>query len=451
MYFLLIVLLSILIGNTIFMSQENLPTKLYNVGLSYKKADVQVRGAFSVTKENQKLLLVEAKRRGIDGLFVLSTCNRTEITGFAKHPFELISLMIKYSKGSVEEFINVSNVYKNNDAVSHLFNIATGLDSQILGDYEIVGQLRESFKLAKKMGTTNAYLERLMNLVLQASKDVKNNTKLSSGTTSVSYAAIQYIIDTVKNCNDKKVLIYGFGEIGKNTCKNVLEYTSNKNITLINRTLDKVVDFERCHSNVTVAEFSKLTEEIHKADILIVSTGSNTPTVTKENLKPGKEILIIDLSMPENVDVAVKELSEVTLINVDELSKITDKTVETRKEQVPLAEKIIEKYREEFNEWISHRKYVPAVNALKESLMAIQQDEINFYSKKNKDFNVEDYMPKKEARKMDTFIQYGVAAAEQAFQDSGLVVTDENVLLLFRRSRRLRTSSSREKQIADKV
>ena len=94
--------------------------------------------------------------------------------------------------------------------------------------------------------------------------------------------------------------------------------------------------------------------------------------------------------MPENVDLAVKELSEVTLINVDELYKITDKTVETRKEQVPLAEKIIEKYREEFNEWISHRKYVPAVNALKESLMAIQQDEINFYSKKNKDFNVED-------------------------------------------------------------
>ncbi len=382
--------MSILIGNTIFMSQENLPTKFYNVGLSYKKADVQVRGAFSITKENQKLLLVEAKRRGIDGLFVLSTCNRTEITGFAKHPFELISLMIKYSKGSVEEFINVSNVYKNNDAVSHLFDIATGLDSQILGDYEIVGQLKESFKLAKKLGTTNAYLERLMNLVLQASKDVKNNTKLSSGTTSVSYAAIQYIIDTVENYNEKKILIYGFGEIGKNTCKNVLEYTSNKNITLVNRTLDKAVDFERCHKNINVAEFSNLTEEIHKTDILIVSTGSNTPTVTEENLKAGKEILIIDLSMPENVDIAVKELNEVTLINVDELSKITDKTIETRKEQIPLAEKIIEKYREEFNEWISHRKYVPAVNALKESLMMIQQDEINFYSKKNKDFNVED-------------------------------------------------------------
>ena len=197
------------------MSQENLPTKFYNVGLSYKKADVKVRGAFSITKENQKLLLKEAKDNGIDGIFVLSTCNRTEITGFAKHPFELISLLIKYSNGTVEDFIKVSNVHKNKDAVRHLFQIGTGLDSQILGDYEIVGQLKEAFKLAKKIGTTNAYLERLMNLVLQASKDVKNNTKLSSGTTSVAYAAVQYIVENVVDYNNKNILIYGLGEIGK--------------------------------------------------------------------------------------------------------------------------------------------------------------------------------------------------------------------------------------------
>ncbi|GGK56690.1 MULTISPECIES: glutamyl-tRNA reductase [Flavobacteriaceae] len=371
------------------MNQESLPAKFYNVGLSYKKADVKVRGAFSLTKENQKLLLVEAKEKGIEGIFVLSTCNRTEITGFAKHPFELISLLIKYSNGTVEDFINVSNVYKNKDAVRHLFNIATGIDSQILGDYEIVGQLKQSFKLAKKLGTTNAYLERLMNLVLQASKDVKNNTKLSSGTTSVAYAAIQYIIDNVQDYNNKKILVYGLGEIGKNTCKNILEYTSNKNITLVNRTLEKAIGFEQIHNNVAVADFSKLTDEIHATDILIVSTGSNTPTVTKEHLKEGKELLIIDLSMPENVDIAVKSEPGITLINVDELSKITDKTIETRKKQIPLAEKIIDKYKAEFNDWISHRKYVPAVNALKESLQAIQHDEIDFHSKKIKDFNIE--------------------------------------------------------------
>jgi len=371
------------------MSQENLPTKLYNVGLSYKKADVKMRGAFSITKENQKLLLKAAKKKGIDGVFVLSTCNRTEITGFAKHPFELISLLIKFSNGNVDDFINVSNVYKNKDAVKHLFNIGTGLDSQILGDYEIVGQLKESFKLAKKEGTTNAYIERLMNLVLQASKDVKNHTKLSSGTTSVAYAAIQYIVENVENHSDKKILIYGLGEIGKNTCKNVLNYTSNKQITLINRTHETALGFVEEHPEVKAVHFKDLTTEIHNTDILIVATGASLPTVTKEHLKKGQDLLILDLSMPENVDVSVKEIPGIRLVNVDELSKITDKTIETRKNEIPAAEAIIDKYKEEFNDWISHRKYVPAVNALKESLKIIQQDEINFHTKKIKDFNIE--------------------------------------------------------------
>ncbi len=366
-----------------------MPTKFYNVGLSYKKADVKMRGAFSITKENQKLLLIAAKEKGIDGIFVLSTCNRTEITGFAKHPFELISLLVEFSNGNVEDFINVSNVYKNKAAVKHLFNIGTGLDSQILGDYEIVGQLKESFKLAKKMGTTNAYLERLMNLVLQASKDVKNHTKLSSGTTSVAYAAIQYIIENIEDYNHKKILIYGLGEIGKNTCKNVLEYTSNKMVTLVNRTIEKALEFESIHPEVSVVEYKELTSKIKESDILIVSTGASVPTVNKNHLDERKNLLILDLSMPENVEASVKEISGVTLVNLDELSKITLKTIETRKNEIPAAEKIIAKYKGEFNEWISIRKFVPAVNALKESLQSIQSNEIDFHSRKIKDFNIE--------------------------------------------------------------
>ena len=371
------------------MSLEKLPSKLYNVGLSYKKADVKMRGAFSVSKENQKLLLKEATANGINGIFVLSTCNRTEITGFAKHPFELISLLVKYSNGSVEDFINVSNVYKNKDAVRHLFEIGTGLDSQILGDYEIVGQLKESFKQAKKLGTTNAYLERMMNLVLQASKEVKNTTKLSSGTTSVSYAAVQYIMDNIPEYNTKKILVYGLGEIGKNTCKNILEYTNNKHVTLVNRTFEKAADFKKTHPKIAIAHFSNLKEEIQDADVLVVSTGASTPTINENHIQKGKELLIIDLSMPENVAVSLKTAQGITLVNVDELSKITDKTIETRKSEIPLAIAIIKKHKAEFNDWISHRKYVPAVNALRESLQTIQQDEINFHTKKIKNFNTE--------------------------------------------------------------
>ena len=371
------------------MNQNGLPTKLYNVGLNYKKADVKVRGSFSITKKDQKLLLEEAKKNGIQGIFVVSTCNRTEITGFAKHPFELISYILKYSNGSLEEFIKVSNVYKNKAAVNHLFNIGTGLDSQILGDYEIVGQLKKSFKQAKKIGTTNAYLERLMNIIIQASKDVKNNTKLSSGTTSVAYASVQYIIDHIPDYNDKKILNFGLGDIGKNACKNVLEYTSNKNVTLINRTYEKAMEFKKVHPNVSIKDYATLEEQINETDILIVSTGSNLPTINHSHINKNRPLLILDLSMPENVDPSVKKIEGVTLVNVDELSKITDKTIETRKKEIPKAEKIINTYKKEFNDWIATRKYVPAVNALKESLQTIQNDVINQQSKKLQGFNTD--------------------------------------------------------------
>ena len=371
------------------MSLNESPQKLYNVGLNYKKADINVRGAFSITKENQVLLLKEAKENGCEGLFVVSTCNRTEITGFAEHPFELISLLVKYSKGKVEDFIHVSNVYKNKAAVNHLFNIGVGLESQILGDYEIVSQLKNSFNQAKRLGTTNAYLERLINLVLQASKEVKNKTKLSSGTTSVSYAAVQYIMDTIPDYNNKKILNFGLGDIGKNTCKNILHYTKINDLTLINRTHNKAKSFKEKNPEITIKNLNELTNELHHTDILIVSTGANYHTITQQHIQENKEMLILDLSMPENVDLALKERPGITLVNVDELSKITDKTIETRKKEIPFAETIIEQYKQEFNDWISYRKFVPAVNALKESLQTIQGHEIDFHRKKINNFNEE--------------------------------------------------------------
>ena len=360
---------------------------LYNIGVSYRKADAHTRGRYSLSKQNQIDLLKEAKSIGFDGVFILSTCNRTEITGFAEHPFQLIQLLCKYSGGNVEEFAQISYVYKSNEAVNQLFRIGTGLESQILGDYEIVGQLKLAFKLAKKYDTINAHLERLLNLVLQASKIVKNTTQLSSGTTSVSYAAVQFIIQNVPNYDQKNILVFGLGKMGKHTCKNLAQYTKNKSVCLINRTEEKAISFVKTHSSIRNSSISNLTQEIAKSDILIVSTGSDTPTITKQHISPEKEILILDLSMPENVETSVNQFENVTLVNVDELSKITLETLSTRQNEVPKAEKIIEVYKEEFNDWLNNRKLVPAINALKESLESIKKDEINFHKKKIKNFD----------------------------------------------------------------
>ena len=369
------------------MKLDHQQRNLYNIGVSYKKADAHTRGRYSLSKENQIKLLKEAKEIGFEGIFILSTCNRTEITGFAEHPYQLIQLLCKYSDGNVEEFARISNVYKGNEAVNQLFRIGTGLESQILGDYEIVGQLKLAFKLAKKYHTINAQLERLINLVLQASKKVKNTTQLSSGTTSVSYAAVQYIIQNIPSYNSKNILVFGLGKMGKHTCKNLAEYTKNKAVCLINRTEEKAISFVKEHTSIRNSSIENLRQEIDNADILIVSTGSDTPTVTKEHLSIDKEILILDLSMPENVDTSVSEFENVSLVNVDELSKITLETLSTRQKEVPKAEEIIEVHKEEFNDWLNNRKLVPAINALKESLEAIQKDEINFQKKKIKNFD----------------------------------------------------------------
>jgi len=366
---------------------DTVKTHFYNIGVSYKKADANTRGKFSLSKGNQTALLEMAKEKHFEAVFVLSTCNRTEICGFAEHPYQLIQLLCHFSEGSVEEFASISNVYKNQEAIHHLFRIGTGLESQILGDYEIVGQLRQAFKLAKSHQTTNAYLERLVNSVLQASKKVKNDTRLSSGTTSVSYAAVQYIIKNLPDYNSKNILVFGLGKMGMHTCKNLAEYTQNKSVCLINRTEEKAVEFVKAHRTIRKSVLAELNQEIEKADVLIVSTGANKPTITKENISADKELLILDLSMPENVAREVTNYNGVSLVNVDELSKITDETLVARKKEIPKAEAIIEKHKLEFNDWLNNRRFTPAITALKKSLETIKNDEINFHRKKITDFD----------------------------------------------------------------
>lgn len=362
--------------------------KFYLIGLNYKKADVETRSKFSLSKDQQLALLSEAKDDGVNSVVVLSTCNRVEIMGFAKHPFQLISLLCKYSKGNVEEFAKVSYVYKNSEAAEHVIRIATGLDSQILGDYEIVGQLKDAFGQAKKAGTLNAYLERLFNTALQASKETKNKTSISSGTTTVSYAAIQYIKDKYKEYDGKRILVYGLGDIGESTAKSCSEYLKGHEITVINRTDEKAFELTKS-LQVKARKHIELQEEIQKNDIVIVATGASSPTVKAADVKSGKKQLIIDLSIPRNVDPELSNQEDKEIIDVDVLSEKTEQTLEKRRKQIPLVEEIIQKHKIEFYEWLSFRKSTPAINSLKKSLEMIQQDAITAHARKAEDENME--------------------------------------------------------------
>ena len=360
----------------------------YAVGLSYKKADAEMRGEFSLDEKAKTNLLTQAKSEGIESLIITSTCNRTEIYGFAEHPFQLIKLICEHSRGTVEAFQKVGFVYKNHEAVNHMFRVGTGLDSQILGDFEIISQLKLSFNESKSFGLVNTFIDRLINAVIQASKKIKNETEISSGATSVAFASVQYIIKNVENIGSKNILLFGTGKIGKNTCENLVKHTKNEHITLINRTKDKAEKLAgKLH--LIVKDYSELHLELQKADVVVVATGAQNPTIDKAILNLKKPMLILDLSMPKNVNENVKDLEGVTLIHMDHLSQMTDETLEKRKTHIPAAEAIIEEVKAEFVAWTKARKFAPTIHALKEKLNSIKEGELNFQRKKMSNFDEE--------------------------------------------------------------
>ncbi len=363
-------------------------SSFYTIGLNYKKADAETRGKFSLDESAMNLLLQQAREKDIDGLLVTSTCNRTELHGFAQHPFQLIKLLCDNTRGSVEEFQSVAYVYKNNDAISHLFRVGTGLDSQILGDFEIISQLKQSFNRSKRYQIANPFIERLTNSVIQASKRIKNETEISSGATSVAFASVQYILKTVPNISEKNILLFGTGKIGRNTCENLIKHTKNSHITLINRTKGKAEKIAG-KFNLIVKDYGDLQTEIRKSDVLIVATGAQSPTISKELIHAKKPLLVLDLSIPKNVAAEVGELENATLVHLDDLSKMTDATLERRKQFIPEAEEIIELVKADFIQWLETRKFAPVIKALKKKLKTMKEEEMDYQSKKMADFDSE--------------------------------------------------------------
>lgn len=362
------------------------PSHFYVVGLNYKKADAEIRGKFSLSDQAKSNLLDDARLEGIPSLIAISTCNRTELYGFAEHPFQLISLLCKHSNGMVEDFQRVAYVHKNNEAVSHLFKVGTGMDSQILGDFEIISQVKTGFIAAREKGLTNNYFERLVNSVIQASKRIKNETQISTGATSVSFASVHYILNNVADIKEKNILLFGTGKIGRNTCENLVKHTKNNQITLINRTKDKAQKIAG-KFNLIVKDYADLQAEIQNADVLIVATGAQNPTIDKELLNLKKPLLILDLSIPKNVNENVLDVADVTLVHLDQLSQMTDDTLAKRKEYVPQALAIIDEVKHEFITWTQARKFAPTIHALKAKLEEIKETELKYHKKKIQNFD----------------------------------------------------------------
>ena len=341
----------------------------YAVGINYKKSDARLRGRFAISNEQYEAILKEAGNYGVSSLFILSTCNRTEIYGVTNTPNELVNLLCSVTNGEIKEFKGHCYKKEGLGAVEHMFNVAAGLDSQILGDYEIIGQFKQAVRFAKDRGFINTFLEKLYNTVLQASKQIKNQTGLSKGTTSVSFAALQSIKQY--HAYATNILIVGAGKMGQRACKNIKDYLGQKvRITLVNRTVDKAERLAE-EMDISYGHIADLPILISHADVIIVATASATPVILKSDLEHCSEKLIIDLAIPNNVEPAASELPHIKLVNIDELSLVNSETIQKRQSQVIAAREINNHFINRFVEWCELRKSCIVVNAIKKQLTSI--------------------------------------------------------------------------------
>jgi glutamyl-tRNA reductase len=345
-------------------------SKFHLVGINYKKSNASTRGQFAIGPDQYAKILEKAAAVGLTELFILSTCNRTEVYGFADSAGQLIDLLCSETPGSAREFAGLAYLKQGKSAIHHLFDVSAGLDSQILGDYEIIGQIKAAVKFSRERGATGAFMDRLVNAVLQCSKAIKNETSLSGGTVSVSFAAVQYIRENVQDIPGRKILLVGTGKIGRNTCKNVVDYLGTRNITLVNRTEEKAMDLAG-QLGLRSAPLGELENQIAEADIILAATNAPDPTILRSQLEGKGKKLIIDLSIPCNVEASVRSLQNVTLVSIDELSRINDETLAKRQAEIPKAKSIIAKHIGEFSEWLAMRRHAPMLKAVKSKLKEI--------------------------------------------------------------------------------
>lgn len=318
------------------------------IGTNFTKADTHTRSNFAISAEGIKDFYAKAKALGISDAFVISTCNRTEFYACAPESLleQLVTSQLSLSKDS---FKNYFYCQSGPAAVRHFFRVVSGLGSQIVGDYEIVGQVKKAIQFSRECRMIGTLTDRITSLAFQASKEVKAKTNLSNGKYSVSYAAAELISSESFNIEPKRILIVGTGEIGKAMARNLRDYFPTCQLTVSNRTLAHAAELGR-QVDAAVLPFENFTNHLAEFDAIIAAAHSDQYLIRKENIQNHSAALFLDLSIPQVIDPSIKS-EKIKLFSVDEISTFHNELIKQRHLEVPKAEVILENYIAKLMEW----------------------------------------------------------------------------------------------------
>ncbi len=351
------------------------------LSLSYKSAPLAVREQVALNEDEIKNFSLKIRDLfNINETLIVSTCNRTEVYYVAdeNHNADIIKLLL-IEKGIVDkgEYFGYFEQFNLQlEAIQHLFEVATGLHSKVVGDLQIPNQVKQSYQIAADLNLAGPFLHRLMHTIFFANKRVAQETSFRDGAASTSYAAVALTEEVTQLIALPKILILGLGEIGIDVCKNMAE--KKWDITVMNRTRAKAERIAQGH-DFRVADFADLEEEIKRADVIISSVLIDKPLVTKE-MVARMEILtfkyFIDLSVPRSVEDNLEEFAGVLVYNIDTLRQRADEALQSRIDAIPHVREIIAEAIVGFEDWSKEMVVSPAINKLKNALEQIRKEEM---------------------------------------------------------------------------
>ncbi len=354
-------------------------------GLNHRTAPVEIRERLAFTQPVPVEVYEELSRNEeLHGVVVISTCNRTEIYATVKDIARGTELLEKFLAGKANMTVEELRPYLYQpscyDAIGHLFRVAAGLDSMIIGETQILGQVKDSYIRAVEIGASDGILNTLFQKAIHAGKKVRTVTGLDKHAVSVSYAAVELAKNIFGSLAGRTVLLIGAGEMSELTA-NYLVDSGVSTVIVSNRSYERAVCLAE-RMNGRAVHFDELSDWLPQADIVISCTAANHYVIRYEavagilNKKAGKKTFMIDIAVPRDIDPRVGTIEGVYLYDIDDLEKVVDANLLERKKAAREAERVLEEELKEFRDWLDSLYVIPVVKALKARGEAIKKAEV---------------------------------------------------------------------------
>ncbi|MGW8787453.1 glutamyl-tRNA reductase [Heyndrickxia sporothermodurans] len=358
---------------------------------NYKTAPVEIRERLSFNEADLSDAMAALKnKKSILENVIVSTCNRTEVYAVVDQlhtgRYYIKDFLSEWFQIDKEEFTSYLSIYEQDGAIEHLFKVVCGLNSMVLGETQILGQVKHSFFIGQEVGSTGTIFNQLFKQAITTAKKAHSETEIGSNAVSVSYAAVELAKKVLGNLKNKHVLVVGAGKMGKLAIENLYGSGATK-VSVINRTFEKAQDLAK-EFNGQAKTLQELQCAIVEADILISSTGAKDYVVTKEMMvnveamRKKRPLFMVDIAVPRDLDPKIAELESVFLYDIDDLEGIVEANLAERKKA---AEKIminIEMEIVQFNEWLNMLGVIPVITALREKALSIQEETMKSIERK---------------------------------------------------------------------